>query len=106
LFSPRAAGMAHHVGTEVVSRQWARMCNDIIHKVCTLLPRALCGGGATAPVSQCVARRDACIEDSNAWCMNWALWALTSTPILRVGIESAAHDRPPLVPLARKTGWS
>ena len=25
VFSPRAAGMAHHVGTEAVSQQWARM---------------------------------------------------------------------------------
>ena len=45
LFSPRAAGMAHHVGTEVVSRQWARVCNDIIHKVCTLLPERFVGVG-------------------------------------------------------------
>src|SRR6476661_8377359 len=45
LFSPRAAGMAHHVGTEVVSRQWARACNDIIHKVCTLLPDRFIGVG-------------------------------------------------------------
>ena len=45
LFSPRAAGMAHHVGTEAVSRQWATMCNDLIHRVCTLLPESFVGVG-------------------------------------------------------------
>jgi 4-oxalmesaconate hydratase len=38
LFSPRAAGMAHHVGTEPVSQQWTRICNDLIHRIATLLP--------------------------------------------------------------------
>ncbi|NDA46620.1 MAG: amidohydrolase, partial [Alphaproteobacteria bacterium] len=38
VFSPRAAGMAHHVGTEATSQEWTRMCNDIIHRICTLLP--------------------------------------------------------------------
>lgn len=38
IFSPRAAGMAHHVGTEAVSRQWSRVSNDLIHRICTLLP--------------------------------------------------------------------
>jgi 4-oxalmesaconate hydratase len=45
LFSPRAAGMAHHVGNETVSRQWATMCNDLIHRVCTLLPDSFVGVG-------------------------------------------------------------
>jgi 4-oxalmesaconate hydratase len=38
LFSPRAAGMAHHVGTEAVSMQWTTVSNDLIHRICTLLP--------------------------------------------------------------------
>src|ERR1700741_4687349 len=38
IFSPRAGGMAHHVGTEAVSRQWATLGNDLIHRICTLLP--------------------------------------------------------------------
>ncbi len=38
IFSPRAAGMAHHVGTEAVSQQWSRVSNDLIHRVCALLP--------------------------------------------------------------------
>ena len=38
VFSPRASGMAHHVGTEAVSRQWSTISNDLIHRICTLLP--------------------------------------------------------------------
>lgn len=38
IFSPRAAGMAHHVGTEATGAQWTTMSNDLIHRVCTLLP--------------------------------------------------------------------
>ena len=38
IFSPRAAGMAHHVGDEATSVQWTRVCNDLIHRICTLLP--------------------------------------------------------------------
>src|SRR5690349_1807194 len=38
IFSPRAAGMAHHVGTEATGVVWTRMSNDLIHRVCTLLP--------------------------------------------------------------------
>src|SRR4029078_9007919 len=35
IFSPRAAGMAHHVGDAAVGVQWARVCNELIHRVCT-----------------------------------------------------------------------
>jgi 4-oxalmesaconate hydratase len=38
VFSPRAAGMAHHVGSEAISMQWTTICNDLIHRICTLLP--------------------------------------------------------------------
>ncbi len=38
IFSPRAAGMAHHVGTEETGKQWATLSNDLIHRICTLLP--------------------------------------------------------------------
>src|ERR1700753_414815 len=36
IFSPRAAGMAHHVGTEATSGQWTTISNDLIHRICTL----------------------------------------------------------------------
>ncbi len=45
VFSPRASGMAHHIGSEAVSLQWARMSNNIIHRICTLLPNNFIGVG-------------------------------------------------------------
>ena len=38
IFSPRAAGMAHHVGTEATGREWTTVSNDLIHRICHLLP--------------------------------------------------------------------
>src|SRR5688500_20350472 len=38
IFSPRAAGMAHHVGTEATGIEWSRLSNDLIQRICTLLP--------------------------------------------------------------------
>ncbi|MES2044668.1 MAG: amidohydrolase family protein [Pseudomonadota bacterium] len=43
IFSPKAAGMAHHVGTEATSQAWARLCNDMIHRVCELFPEKFIG---------------------------------------------------------------
>src|SRR4029453_5441808 len=43
LFSPRAAGMAHHVGNEAVSKEWTTLCNDFIHRVCTTVPSKFVG---------------------------------------------------------------
>jgi 4-oxalmesaconate hydratase len=45
LFSPRAGGMAHHLGSEAVSREWSRVCNDLVHRICTLLPQNFVGVG-------------------------------------------------------------
>jgi len=45
IFSPRAAGMGHHVGTQAVGEQWARLSNDAIHRVCSLLPEKFVGVG-------------------------------------------------------------
>ena len=45
IFSPRAAGMAHHVGNAEVSRTWTTISNDLIHRLCTLLPDNFVGVG-------------------------------------------------------------
>jgi len=45
IFSPRAAGMGHHVGTEAVGQVWTRLSNDMIHRICTLLPDNFVGVG-------------------------------------------------------------
>jgi 4-oxalmesaconate hydratase len=38
IFSPRASVMAHHLGTQADNVAWAELCNDTIHRVCTLYP--------------------------------------------------------------------
>ena len=38
-FSPRAIAMEHHVGDAQVSLAWSRVCNDLIHRCCSLYPR-------------------------------------------------------------------
>jgi 4-oxalmesaconate hydratase len=59
IFSPRAAGMAHHVGTEAIGIQWARVSNDLIHRICTLLPDNFAAVGQLpqfpgAPIENCI----------------------------------------------------
>ena len=38
IFSPRAVGMGHHLGTERTAYYWAQICNDMIRRVCDLYP--------------------------------------------------------------------
>ena len=38
LFSPRASGMGHDFGSELVSRHWSEINNDLIARVCQLFP--------------------------------------------------------------------
>jgi 4-oxalmesaconate hydratase len=43
IFSPRASGMAHHIGDEAMSRDWAQASNDMIYRVTQLFPRRFIG---------------------------------------------------------------
>ena len=59
IFSPRAAGMAHHVGTEETGMVWSRMSNDLIGRICRLLPDNFVGVGQLPqhpgkPVQNCI----------------------------------------------------
>ncbi|MBJ6642550.1 amidohydrolase family protein [Streptomyces sp. BSE7-9] len=38
VFSPRASFMAHHIGDFATSAAWARICNDLCHRVSELYP--------------------------------------------------------------------
>lgn len=67
IFSPRASAMAHHVGDEAVSVEWARRCNDLIARVVGLYPDVFAGvcmlpqspgadlAGSIAELERCVA---------------------------------------------------
>lgn len=39
IFSPRASFMAHHIGGFATSSDWARICNDLVGRVCEMFPR-------------------------------------------------------------------
>src|SRR6266702_1271138 len=43
LFSPIAGQMGHHLGTLENSIEWSRLCNDLIHRVCSLYPDNFAG---------------------------------------------------------------
>ena len=43
IFSPRAAGMGHHAGNAATNIRWAQLCNDLVHRVCTLFPKQFAG---------------------------------------------------------------
>jgi 4-oxalmesaconate hydratase len=56
IFSPRAAGMGHHIGDATTSRFWSEHCNELIHRVCTLYPDNFVGGCQLPQSPACVPR--------------------------------------------------
>lgn len=43
IFSPRAAGMGHHIGDAALSLTWSQVSNGLIHRVCALYPKNFVG---------------------------------------------------------------
>ncbi len=67
-FSPRAGSMEHHVGDAAVSLAWTRVCNDLIHRVCTLYPKnfaSVCQLPQSPGVSpaNCVDELERCVKE-------------------------------------------
>src|SRR5579885_2790623 len=68
IFSPRASAMAHHIGNEATSLKWTRVCNDLIHRVCTLYPENFVGvcqlpqSPGVAPINS-AAELERCVEE-------------------------------------------
>ena len=67
IFSPRAAGMSHHLGDAGTSEAWASACNELIHRVCTLFPRnfiGVCMLPQSPGVSprNCIAELERCVQ--------------------------------------------
>ncbi|HEX9876380.1 MAG TPA: amidohydrolase family protein [Gammaproteobacteria bacterium] len=60
LFSPRASTMEHHVGDRETVCDWARACNDLVHRVTGLFPDNFAG------VCMLPQRPDASLADSVA----------------------------------------
>jgi len=68
IFSPRAAGMAHHIGDAATSRAWSEICNDMIHRCVSLYPRNFVGvcqlpqSPGVAPANS-VAELERCVKE-------------------------------------------
>ncbi len=68
VFSPRASFMAHHIGNQAVSEQWASVCNDLIARVVKLYPDNF-AGACMLPQSpgvnpaNCVAELERCVTE-------------------------------------------
>jgi 4-oxalmesaconate hydratase len=68
IFSPRAAGMAHHIGDATTSLHWAQVCNDLIHRACNLYPDNFVGvcqlpqSPGVAPAN-CIEELERCVRD-------------------------------------------
>ena len=68
IFSPRAAGMAHHVGNATTSLHWSQVCNDLIHRCCTLYPENFVGvcqlpQTPGVPPANCIAELERCVKE-------------------------------------------
>lgn len=61
IFSPQASAMGHHFGSELVSRYWTEVNNELIHRVCQLFPDQFVGV-CQLPQSPGVSPRN-CIEE-------------------------------------------
>ena len=68
IFSPRAAGMGHHLGDARTSEEWAAACNELIYRICKLFPRNFIGVAMlpqTARVSpkNCLPELERCVNE-------------------------------------------
>jgi 4-oxalmesaconate hydratase len=66
LFSPRAAGMGHHFGNELISRYWSEHMNDLIYRVCQMFPDNFIGvcqlpQSPGVPPGNCAAELERCV---------------------------------------------
>jgi len=66
MFSPRAAGMAHHIGDATASLHWSQHCNDLIYRVCSLYPENFVGvcqlpQSPGVPPENCIGELDRCV---------------------------------------------
>jgi 4-oxalmesaconate hydratase len=68
IFSPRAAGMAHHFGDEATAAQWARICNGLIHRAVQLFPENFVGvcqlpQVTGVPPKNCIPELERCVKE-------------------------------------------
>jgi 4-oxalmesaconate hydratase len=68
IFSPRAAGMAHHEADAAANARWADQCNTLIHRVCRMFPLNFVGvcqlpqAPGVRP-DNCIAELERCVRE-------------------------------------------
>jgi 4-oxalmesaconate hydratase len=78
LFSPRAGGMGHHIGTAETSAEWSEVSNELIHRICTLQPGNFIGVGQL-PQSPGV-RPDNCLGELERCVKSYGFVAVNLNP--------------------------
>ncbi|SAK60123.1 amidohydrolase 2 [Caballeronia temeraria] len=68
IFSPRAAGMGHHLASAEANAVWSEACNDLVHRVVELFPRNFAGvcqlpQAAGVGPENCIAELRRCVEE-------------------------------------------
>jgi len=68
IFSPRAGGMGHHIGNAATSALWSGICNELIHRVCTLFPKNFVGvcqlpQSPGVPPANCIPELERCVKE-------------------------------------------
>src|ERR1700688_3853716 len=68
IFSPRASVMGHHVGNATTSLHWSELCNELIHRVCTLYPNNFVGvcqlpQSPGVPLDNCIRELERCVNE-------------------------------------------
>jgi 4-oxalmesaconate hydratase len=68
IFSPRASGMGQHVPDLGIGQAWARVCNDLVHRVCNLYPDNFIGACQLPQVpgvdpATCIPELERCVNE-------------------------------------------
>lgn len=68
VFSPKGSGMEHHVDDPDTARDWARACNDLVHRVVQLFPEHFIGvcqlpQSPSAPLKNSIEELERCVND-------------------------------------------
>ena len=105
IFSPRASAMAHHIGNAATSLEWSQVCNDLIHRVCTLYPENFVARLPAAAIAG--SRAGQLHRRAGALRQRARLhWLQPQSRSVRRPLDFAAAHRSLVVPALRKDGAS
>ena len=85
MFSPRASGMGHDFGNELVSRYWTEANNDLIGRVCKLFPEQFSPVGQL-PQTPGVSPRN-CLEEIDRCVEQWGFVGFNINPDVSGGAQ-------------------